>query len=236
MLFVHLVPLCGYFIVFILSFFSLRRGASVHMQIMQITQTIHILSTPPQRPGKKRAIQPTLPGLEPEQQVPPQVTNRQIAEVFAGVADLIESQNGNPYRVQAYRNAARGVLELPEQAAAILARGEALPIAGLGERLRSRIAELVNTGSITIQNGLCMQTLPKGVRLLMDLEYIGPYTALRLYEDLGIDTLEKLWQAANQHRICNLPGFGERSEARLKAAAEHRLKNKPMQHTLGGAA
>ena len=204
------------------------------MSIMQLTQTIHMLPVVQPRSGKKRVLQQMLPGMEPEQQEISIVTNRQIAEVLSGVADLIEAQRGNPYRVQAYRNAARGILDLSEPAAAILARGEQLPIPGLGERLRTRIAELVQHGSITIQNGLCMQTLPQGIRTLMSVEHIGPYTAIRLYEELGIDSVEKLWKAAQQQRIRELPGFGIRSEAHLKAAAEHLLSGK--QHQLNGAA
>ena len=204
------------------------------MSIMQITQTIHILP-PVQLKRSKRLAQPTLPGLEPESNTPPKVTNRQIAEVLAGIADMLASQNGNPYRIQAYRNAARGVLDLQEAAADILARGEKLPIPGLGERLRNRITELVQLGSMTINNGLCLQTLPLGVRALMAVEHIGPYTAIRLHEELGIDSAKKLVEAAERQQIRQLPGFGLRSEARLKAAAEHILygKQKP---PLGGAA
>ncbi len=204
------------------------------MSIMQLTQTIHIMPPTPIRPGKNLR-QPTLPGLEMELNTPPKVTNRQIAEVLSGIADLLESQNGNPYRIQAYRNAARGVLDLPELAADILARGEALPIQGLGDRLRGRIAELVQYGTMTFHNGLCMQTLPPGVRSLMAVEHVGPYTAIRLYEELGIDSAEKLWLAAQQQRIRRLPGFGARSEARLKDAAQHLLKDSS-QRPLHGAA
>jgi len=204
------------------------------MSIMQLTQTIQILPTRQSR-GGKRPTQPALPGMEWEPEARPKVTNRQIAEVLSGIADLLESQKGNPYRIQAYRNAARGVLDLPEPAADILACGEELPIEGLGERLRLRIAELVQLGTMTFQNGLCMQTLPMGVRTLMGIEHIGPYTAIRLHEELGIDSPKKLWRAAQQQQIRKLPGFGARSEARLKAAAEKLLKKAKAQR-LGGAA
>src|SRR5439155_9254104 len=115
------------------------------------------------------------------------------------------------------------------------ARGEELPVPGLGERLRARIAELVEIGTMTIQNGICMQTLPQGVRTLMAVEHIGPNMAIRLYEELGIDTPEKLWWAAHQQRIRRLRGFGVRSEARLKTAAAH-LLGKTEQTQLGGVA
>ncbi len=204
------------------------------MSIMQLTQTINILPPTYSKFGKY-PTQPALPGLEPEQTALPMVTNRQIAEVLSSIANLLESQNSNPYRIQGYRNAARGVLELQEPAAAIIARGEKLPVPGLGHRLQFRIAELVRTGTMTFYHDLCIQALPPTVRALMAVEHIGPHIAARLYEELGIDTPEKLWWAAHQQRIRKLPGFGVRSEARLKEAAAKLLgKTQPTQ--LGGVA
>ncbi len=204
------------------------------MSIIQLTQTVHIVPPASGRPFRRR-LQPALPGMEEEQKAPSRVTNRQIAEVLSDIADLLETQRSNPYRIQAYRNAARGILDLPEPAADILARGEELPVPGLGQRLRARIAELVEMGTMTFYNGLSMQTLPQGVRALMALEHIGPYTAIRLYEELGIDSAEKLWRAAQQQRIRHLPGFGVRSEARLKEAAERLIKG-DRQRSLDGVA
>jgi DNA polymerase/3'-5' exonuclease PolX len=195
------------------------------MPIMQLTQTIHLVPPASAKPAKK-GIQPTLPGLEPEPVEKPEVTNRLIAEVLSNIATILELQNGNPYRIQAYRNAARGVLDLEEPAAAILARGEPLPVPGLGQRLRNRITELVETGAMTFYNDLGVQSLPRGVRALMTIHHIGVQTAIRLYEELGIDSPEKLWNAAQQQRIRQLPGFGPRSEARLKEAVEQFLAHK----------
>ena len=192
------------------------------MSIMQLTQTIHVVPPALSRPSK-HLTQPTLPGMEPEQVPPPMVTNRQIAEVLSSIASMLERQNGNPYRIQAYRNAARGVLDLQEPAAAILARGERLAVPGLGRRLHTRIEELVLTGTMTFYNDLFMQGLPSGARTLMAIEHVGPHTAIRLNEELDIDTPEKLWWAAQQQRIRRLPGFGVRSEARLKEAASQFL-------------
>src|SRR5437660_11421655 len=204
------------------------------MSIMQLTQTIQIIPTT-SGSYNKHTRQPMLPGLELEHEKAPVVTNRQVAEVLSSIANLLEFQNSNPYRIQAYRNAARGVLDLPEPAAMILARGEALPVPGLGQRLRSRITELVQTGTMTFYNDLFMQSLPPGVRNLMAVEHVGARTAIRLYEELGIDTPEKLWWAAQQQRIRKLPGFGARSEARLKEAAA-RLHKGSHTASLNGAA
>jgi len=204
------------------------------MSVMQLTQTIHII---PSTVGSqsKQAKQPTLPGLELEVDKALVVTNRQIAEVLSSIASLLESQNSNPYRIQAYRNAARGVLELTKPAAEILARGEELPVPGLGRRLRSRIKELVQTGTMTFYNDLCIQSLPPAARKLMALDHVGPRTAIRLYEELNIDTPEKLWWAAQNHRIRGLPGFGKRSEARLQEAAA-RVRKGSNTVSLDGAA
>ena len=204
------------------------------MSIMQLTQTIHILPPALRRPGKD-LTQPTLPGMELEQATPPVVTNRQIAEVLSSIASMLEMQNGNPYRIQAYRNAARGVLDLQEPAVAILARGERLLVPGLGRRLHTRIEELVATGTMTFYNDLFMQGLPPAARSLMAIEHVGPHTAIRLNEELGIDTPEKLWWAAHQQRVRKLPGFGVRSEARLKEAAAEFLGHKETRELSGVA-
>ena len=204
------------------------------MSIMQLTQTIQILPPTSTRAGKYPS-QPALPGLEPEETTQPIITNRQIAEALSSIAALLESQNANPYRVQAYRNAARGILELHEPAADIIRRGEILPVPGLGRRLLFRIVELIHTGTMTFYNDLFMQSLPPAVRRLMAVDHVGPRSAIRLYEELGIQTHEQLWWAAHQQRIRKLRGFGVRSEARLKMAAA-KLLGKTEQVELGGVA
>src|SRR5260370_3714725 len=126
---------------------DIQKGFS--MSMIQLTQSIHIIPSGFMRSGKQ-AMQPALPGLEIEEASKPIVTNSQIAEVLSGIAGLLEFQNSNPYRIQAYRNAARGVLELEEPAAAIVSRRELLPVPGLGTRLQHRIAEPVTTATITL--------------------------------------------------------------------------------------
>ena len=204
------------------------------MSIMQLTQTIQILPSANIRAGKYPS-QPSLPGLEPEATTPPIITNRQIAEALSSIAELLEYQNANPYRIQGYRNAARGILELHEPAAEIIRRGEILPVPGLGRRLQFRIVELIHTGTMTFYNDLFIQSLPPAVRRLMAVEHVGPRSAIRLYEELGITTPEQLWWAAHQQRIRKLRGFGVRSEARLKTAAA-RLLGKSENVQLGGVA
>jgi DNA polymerase/3'-5' exonuclease PolX len=205
------------------------------MSMIQLTQSVHIIPAGFMRLGKS-AMQPTLPGLETGEASAPIVTNSQIAEVLSGIAGLLEFQNSNPYRIQAYRNAARGVLELEEPAAAYIARKQLLPVPGLGKRLQNRIMELVNTGTMTFYQDLSLQLLPAGARALMAVEFVGPHIAIRLYEELGIDTPEKLWWAAHRQRIRALPGFGARSEARLKGSAARLIDRRKEVKPLDGVA
>ena len=206
------------------------------MSMIQLTQSIHIMPAGFSR-FSKQAMQPALPGLEAgEEESKPIVTNSQIAEVLNGIAALLESQNSNPYRIQAYRNAARGVLELPEEAADIIARRELLPVPGLGKRLQNRIAELVNTGTMTFYQDLSLQLLPPGARTLLAIEYVGPHIAIRLHVELGFDSPDKLWWAALRQRIRALPGFGPRSEERLKRAAAQLINRSKETKQLDGVA
>ncbi len=150
-----------------------------------------------------------------QEQTPPRVTNRQVAEVLFNIATLLDMQMANPYRIAAYRNAARGMLTLPEQASDILARGEQLSFSGLGERLRRKITELITTGRMTFYDDLAEESLPEDVRMLMDVPHIGPRTALRLAGQLDIHSIAQLREAAEAHRLRQYYGFGPRSEQRI---------------------
>jgi DNA polymerase (family 10) len=148
------------------------------------------------------------------------VTNQQVAEVLFNIATLLEMQQANPYRIQAYRNGARGMLTLPEPAIEIIRRGEELRFDGLGVRLRRKITELLTTGHMTFYDDLCEESLPDDARALMTVEYIGPRTALRLIGPMNIHSVEQLWDEAHNRRLQKHYGFGEKSERRLERAAE----------------
>jgi len=153
------------------------------------------------------------------------VTNQQVAEVLFNIATLLEMQQANPYRIQAYRNAARGMLTLAEPAIDIIRRGEELRFDGLGVRLRRKITELLTTGHMTFYDDLCEESLPDDARALMSVEHIGPRTALRLIGPMNIHTVEQLWDEAYNRRLQKHYGFGEKSERRLERAAEAVLRS-----------
>jgi DNA polymerase/3'-5' exonuclease PolX len=159
------------------------------------------------------------PGEETKTPMQTRVSNAQVAEVLFNIATLLEMQQANPYRIAAYRNAARGMLALGEPAVDILARGQALAFQGLGERLRKKIGELITTGHMTFYDDLCEESLPEDVRSLMAVRHVGPRIAMRLVGTLGISSVEQLYDAARMGRLRQHYGFGERSERRLAEAA-----------------
>jgi DNA polymerase/3'-5' exonuclease PolX len=151
--------------------------------------------------------------------VPAPISNADIAAVLFNIATILEMQQGNPYRITAYRNAARVLQVLQVPVAEIIARGQPLEWPGLGKRLRRKITELVTTGRMTFYDDLCEASLPEDVRSLMTVPHIGPKTALRLANSLGIHSVVDLYEAAHTHKLCKHHGFGSRSERRLEESA-----------------
>jgi DNA polymerase (family 10) len=146
------------------------------------------------------------------------MTNRRIAEMLFNIATILEMAQDNVYRVRAYRRAARRILTLREEATAIMARNEPLPLPGVGLRIRRKLAELIASGSMGFYEEL-LDDLPTPVATLMAVEGIGPKTAGRLNQELGVGTIEDLLAAATAGKVHALYGFGARRESRLLHAA-----------------
>ncbi|MBI5444757.1 MAG: DNA polymerase/3'-5' exonuclease PolX [Deltaproteobacteria bacterium] len=140
------------------------------------------------------------------------VVNAEIAEILDRVADLLEIEGENPFRVRAYRYAARVVAELPASVAEVLDRGEPLTcLPGIGRDLASKIGEIVRTGGLTQLREL-EERMPPGLADLLTVPGLGPKRVKLLQAELGVGSLEELRQAAEAGRIRALKGFGERTE------------------------
>jgi DNA polymerase (family 10) len=151
------------------------------------------------------------------------VKNADIAAAFEQIADLLELQNANPFRVRAYRNAARIVGELKLDLAATIAAGRPLPkLPGIGADLEAKIREFATTGRIGALERL-KKEVPAGVAELLKLPGLGPKRVRALYEELHVHTLPQLLRAARDGRIRSLPGFGAKSEQRIAEAIERQL-------------
>ncbi|HIE51922.1 MAG TPA: DNA polymerase/3'-5' exonuclease PolX, partial [Armatimonadetes bacterium] len=147
------------------------------------------------------------------------MTNQEIAEIFERIADLLELQGENPFKARSYRRSAEVIRSLPEEVANIQARGELLSLPGVGASLAQKIEELLTTGSLQYYEDL-RAAVPPGLVEMLAIPDLGPRTAARLYEELGIATIEELEQAAREHRIRVLKGFGAKSEENLLRGIE----------------
>ena len=151
------------------------------------------------------------------------VHNADIAAAFEEIADLLELRNDNPFRIRAYRNAARVVGELRFEVAERLKRGEALPkLPGIGADLEGKVREIAASGTCRALEKL-RKSFPGGITELLRLPGLGPKRVQTLYAELGIGTLDALRRAASEGRLRELPGFGELTERRLLDAAHARL-------------
>ena len=140
------------------------------------------------------------------------IHNSDIAEIFNRMADTLEIEGANQFRVRAYRNAARVVNDLPQAISAMVARGESLQgISGIGKDLAGKIKEIVETGALS-QLAEEEKRLPPGLRRLMKIGGLGPKRVHALYEQLGITNASDLLQAALDGRISSLRGFGKKTE------------------------
>jgi len=144
------------------------------------------------------------------------VENAEVARVFREVAELLEVGNANPFRVRAYRNAARVLESHPRPVAELAKEGpdalDALP--GFGPDLAAKAVEVVRTGTLRMLSELKRQ-VPEGVAGLMKVPGVGPKRARALSTALGVHDLAGLERAAREGRIREVPGFGEKSEARI---------------------
>ncbi len=139
--------------------------------------------------------------------------NADVARIFDQLADLLEIQEANPFRVRAYRNAARTIGNLSETVADILADPERdlddLP--GIGKDLAGKIKTIVETNSLPQLEEL-RKEIPPGVVDMLGLPGIGPKKVAALYKELNIDSLESLKAAAENGQIADLKGFGKKTE------------------------
>ncbi len=143
--------------------------------------------------------------------------NEDIARAFDEMADILEIEEGNPFRVRAYRNAARTLRSLGEEASALLSRGANLDdLPGIGEDLAAQIVEMVSSGHLNKLDSL-RPTAPRLALALARLPGLGPKRAVRLCQDLSPKPkrLEDVLAACREGRVRVLPGFGLKTERTL---------------------
>lgn len=147
------------------------------------------------------------------------ITNRQIADLFATIADMLEVKGENIHRVFAYRRAADTIRDYPRHLHVVAAEGglEALP--HIGKVITEKIEELLATGQLDFYERLSAE-VPPGVVEILHVVGVGPKKAKMLWQDASITTLDALEAAAKAGQLRTLPGMGAKSESAILAGIE----------------
>ena len=152
------------------------------------------------------------------------VQNAEIAAVLNEIADRLDIQGANPFRIRAYRNAARTMSEVGRSVLDMVTRNaglDALP--GIGPDLAGKIVEIATTGSCALLERL-RKELPQGITELLKVPGLGPKRVRALYHDLGVQTLAQLHLAAQAGRVQAVPGFGPKTQQAIVEATAARMK------------
>ncbi len=153
----------------------------------------------------------------------------QIAAILDEIGTLLALQGENPFRCQAYHNAARALQQVEEDLPELIATGRLGEIHGIGETLREKITTLATTGKLPFYDDLRRKT-PPGLLDMLRLPGMGPKKVQALYQQLGIDDLDKLREACATGQVARLKGFGEKTQQHIQeglvflSQAGHRIR------------
>ncbi|MCI4373031.1 MAG: helix-hairpin-helix domain-containing protein [Thermoplasmata archaeon] len=143
-------------------------------------------------------------------------SNAEAAEIFRGIADLLDVM-GERFKPEAYRRAARSVDSLTEDLGAVATRGELRSIPGVGDAIEEKLREYLATGKIDYYDRL-RKEVPAGVAEMLGIPGLGPKTARRFWVELGIAGPTELLTALDAGRLVGVKGFGEKKIAQIRAA------------------
>lgn len=148
------------------------------------------------------------------------VQNSEIAEMLHEVADLLEIEDANPFRVRAYRNAARTIEGYAKRIYKMIDDGDDLKeISGIGEDLAEKIKEVVDTGNLRFLEDLRART-PHSLIELLKISGLGPKRVQQLYQELNITNLQELQDALKSGKVSELDGFGNKTVENILEAIE----------------
>ncbi len=150
--------------------------------------------------------------------------NVSIAEQFDLLADLLELEGAESFRVLAYRRAATRMRETSGSIAQLALDGRAKELQGIGKTIEEKIVQVVEQGEIEALTKRKSQVPPEVV-LFMRLPGLGPKTAARIWRELGITTLDELKAAAEGERLRGLQGLGAKSEEKILKALAFQAEN-----------
>lgn len=144
------------------------------------------------------------------------MTNREIAAILFNISSILASQEStNPYRIRAYRRAARNLLRARQPVSERIAQGKELGIPFLGKSLTAKITELATKNSSQFYDALCEALLPEDERVLVKIPGFGPTIAHRIHKDLGTTDAASLRRAAATGKLQQVWGIGPKRTAAI---------------------
>jgi DNA polymerase (family 10) len=149
----------------------------------------------------------------------PKLSNRELAEVFQKVADLLEIKGEVIYKILAYRKAADSLKDLGRDASEYWREGKLTEIPGVGKAIAEKIDELLSTGRLEFLENLAAE-MPSSLAEMLQVPDLGPKKVALFWNELGITSLDELDAAARAGKLRGLPGMGEKSETRVIAGIE----------------
>src|SRR5438067_6906329 len=148
--------------------------------------------------------------------------NSDVADQLELLADLLELEGEASFRVLAYRRAATRIRETAGSVAELALAGRAKELSGIGKTIEEKIVQVVEDGEMHALTKR-KKIIPPEVVSFMRLPGLGPKTAARTWQELGVTTIDELKHAAEQEQLRTLAGLGAKTEERiLKALAEKR--------------
>ncbi|MEO8505706.1 MAG: helix-hairpin-helix domain-containing protein [Acidobacteriota bacterium] len=150
--------------------------------------------------------------------------NTDIARTLATVADLLEIQGANPFRIRAYRNAVHTIQDETSALAARVEKGEKLTdLPGIGKDISGQIVEMVTTGKSSLLAELGAE-IPLSIIEITRIPGLGPKKAKKLWQELGVTSATELEVAVRAGRLETVEGFGEKSAQKILEALESRAR------------
>lgn len=146
-----------------------------------------------------------------------------VADILNEIALLLELKGENPFKTRAYINGARTLESLEESLETLIEENRLRELKGFGDALQKKVTELVSTGKMTYYEDL-KESLPAGLLEMTDLPGVGPKKVRALYEELDIDSIEKLEAACKDGKVAELGGFGKKTEQKILEGIDFRRK------------
>ena len=138
------------------------------------------------------------------------MNNKEVAKVFADIADLLELKGENLFKIRAYQKVVRSIEHLPVEIEQLVKEDRLREIPGVGEAITKKLTELITTGKLDYYEKLKAE-FPEGISTLLSIPGVGPKTAMLLSTELGISTVDELEAAIVGGEVARLYRMGDKT-------------------------